>query len=290
MARPRKSEYLLEQIIVSEEDISNTFKSEWAANQAIRFFSERGILPLTYASPSIIPLTLLGCYSYFSGKLTCILDVCPPRIQGSICGTDPSFRDLREYWTGELGLEFTDSRTERVFGKHGNDHTRMLFCMGFHVNSQYTAHARATKAVLGSSLPAYLTGPLERFKRLEPNSQKRIKRLWGDVLNAWFDTRSGADEKRGIACQVHLMPQPDEERMKKEAGYFIAAINLLYPDVGIDEKSIIFQDAQKKGGKNVYALIYFTPENMLGFMQHPSAPVRLRYERNPVFSFEGRWK
>ena len=118
---------------------------------------------------------------------------------------------------------------------------------------------------------------------MNEESKSRVGRLLRDFIAVWFDSK-GKVVKGGL--RLNLLGQPNEEKMRTEAAYYVGAINIVYPEVGLSMDQLVASPYKnKKSPREITAgYVNVSNEQLLKMVPHRTAPIELAVNVRPQYS------
>ena len=277
-----KLDVRLEEIATREHFLA-TYKDTPKAEKCAQILDNAQVFPLTASSPAMVYLNILGTYVYLSGNLS--------------INTKRDTRDTFQYSAGiarnglnvpieeieeGLGLKLNPAKHVLYLGENGAPYARVLSVMGFHTAGGECDDVE-TKASTGSELPPYIKRFVSEYKKMNEESKSRVGRLLRDFIAVWFDSK-GKVVKGGL--RLNLLGQPNEEKMRTEAAYYVGAINIVYPEVGLSMDQLVASPYKnKKSPREITAgYVNVSNEQLLKMVPHRTAPIELAVNVRPQYS------
>jgi hypothetical protein len=206
---------------------------------SIEFIKEKGLLPIHLSDTFLPYLNILGLYTYLSGHISL-----PEHghAQSLVSGTNNSFPEAVPTLEEALDMSFTEIEGYFCYGTNGVSYTRLLSAIGFHTVKHPDRANRQMKSKIGSTIPPYLVTCIHDLPSMDQKNQNAARMLMRDFITIFVDTRGNAEWR---TLNAHLISQPDEESLRREAQYIIDATAILYPEIkwepclsGVDERSL----------------------------------------------------
>lgn len=278
--------------IISEDQFRGSYNESWRADSPVSFLRNSGIFKgidkygrnaLTYGSPLIVPFTILGLYTHFSGYLGVSKLSKEGRATAFSASTErrtSGQKDWRKYLEGQLDFKFN----EDFLGVNGSNYTRLLVLAGFSASMNPDKNNIQTKATRGALLPEYLTFPIKRYEELSARSKITARTLTRLVVDSFCDTRFVVKNSDHGAARYSLVSQPSKEMLFRSGRQIIDAMNLLYPALKLSECENICRIEERKD-RNVFEGMICIPNDQLRRLPAGNRfPAKLRVANVPDFS------
>lgn len=278
--------------IVSRQEFRDTFSRSGNAERALEVLDSHKVFScyswtndayLSYSSPKLSALTILGLYVHFTGSLNAVdfgEDGGPRTYQAGI--VSHTFGNQRTRWKHELGLTLKEQcKGQYSFSTHGKSYARLLHLMGYSTGLHPQAGRRNSKAARGAQLPRYLSTLVGEYDSLNDLGKRIAKCHLNDLVSVLCETSTLA-QRSYSAARIRLPSQRKEKTMWDEALLIVGAMNIAFPRLGASMKNN-FSPEYSKNNHDGY--LNFPFEQVIGASSTCQVfPIRFKQVVEPRFS------
>jgi hypothetical protein len=245
-------------------------------------------------NPTLLPITGVGLYTYFSGNVTRYEHTYSLSIDSSSSSRmSPPLAD----WKRILGIEFNRNDGRLSASANCSIYSRLLSLMGFYTVIENESEFTVRKGVKGSSLPQYLVDASKNYQTASVTTKPVIRQLMRDTFNIWADTKNTFHNNKWH-LRLRVMSQPEQEKLISQAEIMTAITNIAYPEITLDINQFKhyvaaanIREAEKdRVAKPQRAIIhsgYFdlSTEQVASISKYDSSPFSIKIHVKPTFSF-----